>query len=240
MIAAAVLAAGAFAGGAYAATSGTSPKHAFLNDVAKRLHVTPQQLKDAFQGALQDQLNAAVKAGKLTQAQANAIEKGIRDGGVPAVPFFRRGLLPLGPGQLPLGPRLLLRGVVGGPLATAARYIGVTPEELLDQLGSGKSLAQVATAHGKTVSGLENAIVSAERSRLDQAREHGLITSSQEQRLLNALQAKIAAVVSRAGFGPRTGPLAGPPPRPGWWKGPREVPAPGALPGPPPAPAPFS
>jgi AraC-like DNA-binding protein len=247
MVGAAVLAACAFAGGAYAATSGTNTKQAFLNDVAKRLHVTPQQLKTAFQGAVQDQLNAAVKAGKLTQAQANAIEKRIREGGVPAVPFFRRGLLPLGPGQLPFGPghlpfgpKLLLRGVLGGPLATAARYIGVTPMQLLDQLGSGKSLAQVATAHGKSVSGLENAIVSAERSRLDQARQHGLITSSQEQRLLSRLQAKIAVLANRAGFGPRLGPLAGSPPGPGWWKGPRAVPVPGVLPGPPPAPAPFS
>ena len=239
MIGAAVLAACAVAGGAYAATSGTSPKQTFLNDVAKRLHVSPQQLKTAFQGALQDQLNAAVKAGRLTQAQANAIEKRIREGRLPALPFFRRGLLPLGPGLIPLGP-LRGAGIPGGPLATAARYIGVTPAQLFDQLGSGKSLAQIATAHGKTVSGLENAIVSAERSRLDLARQRGLITSSQEQQLLSRLQTKIAVVVNRAGFRPRFGPLAGPPPGPGWWKGLRAAPAPGALPGPPPAVAPLS
>ena len=71
----AALAVAAFAGGAYAATqnSGPTTRQAFLNDVAKRLHVTPQQLSAALNGATADQLQAAVKAGQLTQAQANAL-----------------------------------------------------------------------------------------------------------------------------------------------------------------------
>src|SRR5579862_7844487 len=89
VIGAVVLALAASAGGAYAATqSGGSPRQAFLNDVAKRLHVTPQQLATAIQGATADQLQAAVKAGHLTQAQANALEKQLKAGGP----------LPLGPG----------------------------------------------------------------------------------------------------------------------------------------------
>jgi hypothetical protein len=74
-IAATAAAAAAFAGGAYAATqtSGTS-RQAFLNDVAKRLNVSPTQLQSALQGAFDDQLQAAVTAGKLTQAQADTIK----------------------------------------------------------------------------------------------------------------------------------------------------------------------
>jgi AraC-like DNA-binding protein len=204
LIGASLLAACAFAGGAYAAASSdTNPKQAFLNDVAKRLHVTPQQLKSAFQGATQDQLNAAVKAGKLTQAQANAIEKRLREGGPPPLPF-------LGPRLLRRGPLLRAPFLALGPLGAAAKYIGVGPPELFSQLGSGKSLAQIAKAHGKSVAGLENAMVAAERSRLDDARQHGLLTSSQEQRLLSRLQTKIAALVNRVGFAPRLRPLVGP------------------------------
>ena len=61
----AALAVAAFAGGAYAATqtSGPNTREAFLNDVAKRLHVTPQQLTAALNGASIDQLQAEVKAG---------------------------------------------------------------------------------------------------------------------------------------------------------------------------------
>ena len=79
----------AFAGGAYAATqSPNNPRQAFLNDVAKRLNVTPQKLSAAIQGAFVDQLQAAVEAGKLTQAQADAIKQRMQQGGVP----------PFGPG----------------------------------------------------------------------------------------------------------------------------------------------
>ena len=76
----AALAVVAFAGGAYAATQSSAPntRQAFLNDVAKRLGVTPQQLTAALNGATQDQLQAAVKSGRLTQAQANALAQGLK------------------------------------------------------------------------------------------------------------------------------------------------------------------
>ena len=50
VIGATTLAAAAFAGGAYAASqdSATNTRQAFLNDVASRLHVSPQQLTSAL------------------------------------------------------------------------------------------------------------------------------------------------------------------------------------------------
>jgi hypothetical protein len=71
------LATAAFAGGAYAATqdSAANARQAFLSDVAKRLHVTPQPLSGALIAAFLDQLHAAVAAGRLTQAQADAIKR---------------------------------------------------------------------------------------------------------------------------------------------------------------------
>lgn len=55
------------------------------------------------------------------------------------------------------------RGGVGGPhfLATAATYIGVTEDALRTELATGKSLADVAVAHGKTRDGLIAALVAA-------------------------------------------------------------------------------
>src|SRR3954469_10585750 len=73
------------AGGALAVTSGSNSssggRDAFLNDVAGRLNVTPEKLKGAIQGAFEDQLDAAVKAGKLTQAQADRIKKEAKEHG---------------------------------------------------------------------------------------------------------------------------------------------------------------
>src|SRR5947209_18390324 len=71
-----VLAIAAAGGGAYAATQNSSNlRQEFLNDVAKRLHISRAQLRSALQGAFFDQLQAAVAAGKLTQAEANAIKQ---------------------------------------------------------------------------------------------------------------------------------------------------------------------
>ena len=104
----AALAVAAFAGGAYAATqsSGPNTRQAFLNDVAKRLHVSPQQLSSALNGATTDQLQAEVKAGRITQAQANALEQRLKNGG--STPFLPR--LRASPGRVrswrvPQGPR---------------------------------------------------------------------------------------------------------------------------------------
>jgi len=195
-IAATALAMAAFAGGAYAATqTGMSSRQAFLSDVAKRLNVTPAQLSAAIKAAFLDRLDAAVKAGRLTQAQANGIRRRIAQSA--AVPFF------LGP----LRPRLL-RGGPGhgrspahGTLATAAQYLGITDAQLLRDLASGQSLAQVAKARGQSIAGLEQAMVAAIRSRLDRAPAAGVISNAREQRVLGRLAARIARRVNRAGLG---------------------------------------
>jgi hypothetical protein len=197
----AALAVAAFAGGAYAATqtSGPSTRQAFLNDVAKRLHVTPQQLNQALTGALADQLQAAVKAGQLTQAEADKLQQRLKEGGLPpALPFgffgFRGRLAhPWLPGLFP---------PVGGPgeLGAAASYLGLTDTQLLQQIAGGESLAQIATAHGKSVSGLEHAMLTAQKTMLDKLRAAKVITAAQEQKIIARFKARVAAQVNRKGL----------------------------------------
>lgn len=221
-LAAVALAAAAFAGGAYAAaqTSGSDARQAFLNDVAKRLGVTPQQLKSAFSAASIDQLNAAVKAGRLTQAQANAIKQRIQQGLPPLGPWFAPGrmLMPPFPGHalpgrpfpgpvLPArpypGPGAQVPLPPGGPLAGAASYLGLTEQQLVKQLVAGQSLAHLAKARGKSVSGLKSAMIAQIKSRLDKAVASKLITSAQEQQMLKGLSAVLDFKIGRSGYGPR-------------------------------------
>jgi hypothetical protein len=90
----------AAAGGAYAATqSRDAERQAFLNDAAKRLNVTPQQLTDALKQAAIDRIDAAVKAGTLTQAQADASYTRLQQGGVQIFNRFGHGAG--GPGHVP-------------------------------------------------------------------------------------------------------------------------------------------
>jgi hypothetical protein len=227
----AALALAAFAGGAYAATqnSGPTTRQAFLNDVAKRLHVTPQQLTAALDGATADQLQAAVKAGELTQAQANALQQRLKNGGgAPAFPVGPLGQLrkfaPHGPGGFgpgvpgAVGPNLKGFGVPApgsgfgpgfgrgfglgfGGLSGAETYLGLTDEQLLQQLSSGKSLAQIATSKGKTVAGLEQAMTTAEKNRLDKLVSAKVITQAQENQILKAWSASLSQRVNSKGFG---------------------------------------
>src|SRR5436305_9924930 len=137
-------------GAAYAVTKANdNPRQAFLGDVAKRLNVTPQQLNDAINGAFADRLDAAVKAGKLTQAQADAIKKRAQQNG--GAPF----LGPRGGGHV-------FFGGPGGPFRAgfdaAAGYLGLTADQLHTQVESGKSLADIASARNKDLNGLKTAI----------------------------------------------------------------------------------
>ena len=225
VIGGAALAVAAFAGGAYAATqnSGPTSRQAFLNDVAKRLHVSPQELSSALNGAFQDQLQAAVQNGRLTQAQANALEQRLKQKGtaVPAVPFGYFGFGPRGlgpraqvvpPGGTPGAPPprfpgkpLRPFGMFAGPgaLDAAATFLGLTDAQLFQQLSSGKSLADIANAQHKSVSGLEQAMTAAAKTKLDKLVANKTITATQEQKLLNRLSARIDQQVNAKGFLPR-------------------------------------
>lgn len=189
------LAAAAFAGGAYAANQepGAGVRQAFLGDLAKRLNVSPAQLRAALRGAFDDQLQAAVAAGKLTQAQATAIKQREQQAGAgPRERFWfghRRG-----------GPPLPVPGF--RRLAAAARYLGVSESQLADELGAGKTLAQVAKARSKSIPGLEAAMSTAVRSRLDKALAQRLITSAQEQQILGRLKQRLADEINGTMIGP--------------------------------------
>jgi hypothetical protein len=195
------------AGAAYAVTtSNNNPRQAFLGDVAKRLNVTPDQLNNALKGAFADRLQAAVKAGKLTQAQADALKKRVQAGG--GVPL-------LGPGvKRGAGPRFFHRGpfgpaAVGGPIKdgvdAASKYLGLTNQQLVKQLRSGKSLAQIAGDQQKPVDGLKSAITAAVKSDLDKAVTNKKLTADQESKLLSKLGSRLDDLVNRKGL------FAGPP-----------------------------
>jgi hypothetical protein len=198
----------AVAGGAYAATQGSdiSPRQAFLNDVAKRLHVKPSQLRTALRGAFFDELNQAVKAGALTQAQANAIRRNELRHDVAPLAGVGPGLFP-GPGRFyepdrgfP-GPERFFHGGFGfgvfgmlfGDREGVAKYLGITDKQLLSALQSGKTLAQVAKEHGKTQDGLVTAMLAPLRQRLDLAVKSGRIPRTQAQMILSRSRAFAAA-----------------------------------------------
>jgi uncharacterized coiled-coil protein SlyX len=77
-----------------------------------------------------------------------------------------------------------------GPAVIAA-YLGLTPAQLRQQLKAGKSLAQIAVAQGKSVSGLEDAIYADVQAHLDRAVANGRLTAAQEQAILSRLKTRL-------------------------------------------------
>jgi len=198
-------------GGAYAAgQSGTTAKpldrateqKAFLDDVAKRLNVTRDQLDAAIKGAAEARIDAAVAAGRITQAQGDAAKKRLQNG----VPLLGPGGLghKLGPGKF--------GGGRGAGFEGAAAYLGLTEAELHEQLHSGKSLADIAKAENKSVDGLKAAIKTQMTAKLDQAVRNGRLTAAQKTRILADLDARIDNLVNR------TPPVGGGPHGPKRWR----------------------
>jgi hypothetical protein len=200
--AAVAVVAGGTVGGALAASGTFDPaqqRQLFLNDAAGRLGVSSAKLDAALKAAAIDRVDAALAAGQITQAQADAMKAAID-----------AGKLPLGFGG-GFGSRGGLHaGFHGGDvLDAAATYLGLTADQLRTQLESGKSLADVAKAQGKSVSGLEQAIVSAVQARLDQAVADGRLTGDQRDQILSDLKARIDDFVNRTPSAPPEGGFGG-------------------------------
>ena len=86
-----------------------------------------------------------------------------------------------------------------GAVKAAATYIGVSLEQLRTELRGGGSLASIALAHGKTVAGLEAAILAGAKTHLDQAVADGKLTTGQAAERLQRLQQRVGELVMRTG-----------------------------------------
>src|SRR5712692_4275645 len=180
-------------GAAIAASKLGSPKEesqAVINDAAQQLGVQPSALSHALKKGLENRVDAAVAAGRITKDEGDALKTRIESGEFPL--FFG------GP-----GPGFHHGGPVGG-LDAAASYLGLTEAELRTQLEAGKTLAQVAQDKGKSVDGLIQALVDDAQKKLDAAVAAGRLTKDQEQSILSDLKQHITDLVNGVephGFG---------------------------------------
>lgn len=187
-------------GAALAAAKLDSPSarsQAIIDDAAGQLGVPSAKLSAALKKAMEDQIQADVTAGTITQEQADALKKKLDSGTIPLIPGygFRGAFGGHGPG---FGQGL--RGAVGpfADLTAAATYLGVTADELRSDLQSGKTLAQVTTGigNGKTVDGLVAAMTAAAKKRFDDAVSAGKISADQAKQLESTLTDRVTALVN--------------------------------------------
>ncbi len=141
-------------------------------------------LESALLSALRSRVEAAKAAGKLDAARADRLLQRapqLVDRIVNAKPRARKSLA---------------RGA-RGLLKVAATYVGLTNAQLVAELRSGKSLAQVATAKGKSVDGMEQALLAALKKKVDAAVAAGTLDAARAQTLLERAPARIERIVQR-------------------------------------------
>jgi hypothetical protein len=176
-------------GAAVAADRVFSPgqeRQAVINDAARQLGVEPQELSDALEQALKNRVDAAVRDGRLTQAEASRLKERIEAGDAP--------LFGLGP-----GPRFRHHRGAGpfhAKFEAAARYLGLTQAQLREELRDGKTLVQVARDRDKSVDGLVDALVAEAEKKLDQAVEAGRLSEAEKREMLSGLRERITDLVN--------------------------------------------
>jgi hypothetical protein len=185
-------------GGAAIAASGdsSSPGRSFFDAVARHLGISSQKLEDATKAAAVDQVDAALKEGRVTQAEADALKQRIESGDYP--PFF---------GPL-FGPRFGPDFDRHGPppfffdekLSSAAEYLGLTEAELRTKLNEGQTLAQIAKAQGKSVEGLKDAMLKATKAKLDQLVEDGRLTQEEADEVYDRFQSHLDDLIEHGMF----------------------------------------
>lgn len=107
-----------------------------------------------------------------------------------ATPTPASGWCDRGPGGMGFG-----YGMVAGQqvMKATAAYLGLSQSQLLSQLQSGKSLAEVATAQGKSVSGLKNAILTAATSQINASTR---LSAAQKAERISELKSHLDTIVN--------------------------------------------
>jgi hypothetical protein len=95
-------------------------------------------------------------------------------------------------------------------LTPASSFLGIPVATLESDLAGGKTLAQEATAKGKTAADLITALVAAEKAILDGDKAAGWITADQETAILDRLTSALTDLVNNGPPVARSGPSGGP------------------------------
>lgn len=170
------------------------PGHGPFDAAAQYIGITVDQLRTEL-GTTKSLADVAVAHGKtrdgLIQAVVTAETREIQQRVTDLVDHkgAPQGPRPGGPGF----------GVRVDPFAAAATFLGTTEQDLRTQLRSGKSLAQIAQAAGRSKDALVQAIVADETTKIDQAVKDGKLTADQATRIKQNITQRITDLVDHVG-----------------------------------------
>lgn len=179
-------------GAVMAQTPAAGTGSTFLDRVAQKLGIETPKLQQAITDTRNEDIDAAVANGDLTQKQADELKERIQN--APAGGFGEHSFG---------GPKGFrgFDGANGGPgfafgfgmgLADIpqqfADFLGITTDALKTELGADDAtLATVAEAHGKSRDELKSYITTTAKTKLDEAVTNGNLTQAREDEMLAML-----------------------------------------------------
>ncbi|MDP2954286.1 MAG: hypothetical protein Q8O76_13345, partial [Chloroflexota bacterium] len=84
-----------------------------------------------------------------------------------------------------------------GTLTRVAQALGISPDELRTQLGSGKTLLQIAQDKNVAAKGVVDAILSTYKNRLQAQVQYGYLTQEQADRLLSQAEQRVTVSLAQ-------------------------------------------
>lgn len=167
--------------------SGTNYCNRFTGHLASNLGKSQSQVQKAISDAISQTIDDAVKNGDLTQSQANAIKAKVSSnangaqcaGGLRGIP----GVIARGGGFRPG-----IGGARFNELDEVAKALGITTAQLQQDLQSGKTVQQLASAQGMDENAFRTKLTGVARTDLDQQVKSGAITQNQENAILQRIQ----------------------------------------------------
>lgn len=156
----------------------------FINRLAGKLGMQPANLSAAIKDTERDMINARLAAGQITQQQATTLLDRLNNS---ALPVLGLGGFEGHPGKGGPG----ARAGAGQVRAAVATALGLTPQQLQQQLTAGQSLAQLGAAKGLNLQQLHNAVMNQVRQQAAQAISNGRITQQQADQMLQQLDSRL-------------------------------------------------
>ncbi|MBI1282327.1 MAG: hypothetical protein GC179_29645 [Anaerolineaceae bacterium] len=157
-----------------------------LADVITANGATVETVVNAAVATATDQITTAVKAGRLGQVQADALIANLQKAYTAAV----NGEFRL------LAEKAIITVAV---LRLAAEQTGMTVKDIVGEIRSGKSLADVLKEHGVDVTAFMTSAVDAAKKRLDQAVTNGRITQDNADKRLQQFQQRLTERINKVG-----------------------------------------
>ncbi len=140
-----------------------------LRELAEAQGVDPEEIISLFLTQAEERLDYLVDQGRLTQEEAQAILEELEE----HARWFLENSVMMGYGW-----------GYGGLLGVAAEVLGISVEELVEELSQGKTLAEIAEERGVDPQAIVDAFVAQVEEALEQAVADGRLTREQAEDIL--------------------------------------------------------